>query len=322
MKIKLSFYLIICSLIITSCNNKQELTKVTTVLDWTVNTNQTGLYVAKEKGYFKEEGLDVDIQFPPEMGADAVIASGQADYGVSYQENITFARASQIPIVAIAAVIQHNTSGFAARSTTGISRPKHFEGKRYGGWGSPVEEATLKALMDKDNGDYSKVENISLGTMDFFSATEKSIDFSWIFEGWDGIASQVKGIDINYIPLVQYDKALDYYTPVLATSENKIKNNPDQVKAFLKAVSKGYEFSIKNPQEAANILLKYAPELDRELVIESQKYLADKYQAEASQWGHMKLSVWTNYKNWLLDRNLLSKDIDESQAFTNEYLPR
>jgi len=300
---------------------EQEITEITAVLDWTVNTNHTGLYVAQEKGFFAQEGLTVDIQFPPEMGADAVVASGKADFGISYQEGVTFSRAAGVPLVAIAAVIQHNTSGFAARTESGIETPADFEGKRYGGWGSPIETATLKALMDAVGKDSDTVENLSLGSMDFFAATEGSVDFAWIFYGWDGVAAKLKGIDLNYIPLADYDPALDYYTPVIATSEKKIAQNPQQVKAFLKAVSKGYQYAVENPEEAAEILLKAAPELDRELVIASQKYLADQYISDASRWGEMKLSTWKNYTNWLLERDLLDTEIDNSKAFTNEFLP-
>ena len=129
-----------------SKNEQTELQKVSVVLDWTPNTNHTGLYVAKEKGYFKEQGLDVEIILPGETGADQLVASGNAEFGVSYQESITQARIQGVPIVSIAAVIQHNTSGFASPVAKNIKSPKDFEGKTYGGWGSPVEKAVLDSL--------------------------------------------------------------------------------------------------------------------------------------------------------------------------------
>lgn len=109
-------------LLTTACSNnndsanskKKGLKHVTVVLDWTPNTNHTGLYVAKEKGYFKDEGLDVDIIQPGEAGADQLVAAGKAQFGISAQESITEARIQGVPIVSIAAIIQHNTSGFAS----------------------------------------------------------------------------------------------------------------------------------------------------------------------------------------------------------------
>ena len=123
------------------------LDKTTVVLDWTVNTNHTGLYVAQAQGWFKDVGLDVDIQPAPDSGAAGLLASGRADFAYSYQEEILQSRAGGLALTAVAAVIQNNTSGFASRKAAGIQRPKDFEGKRYGGWGSPLEEATLKTLM-------------------------------------------------------------------------------------------------------------------------------------------------------------------------------
>lgn len=98
----------------SSDKKQKSLQKVSVVLDWTPNTNHTGLYVAKEKGYFKQEGLDVNIVKPGETGADQLVASGKAEFGVGYQEGITQARIQGVPIVSIAAIIQHNTSGFAS----------------------------------------------------------------------------------------------------------------------------------------------------------------------------------------------------------------
>lgn len=300
----------------------KPLQKVTVVLDWTPNTNHSGLYVAKDKGYYKEQGLDVQIIQPGEGTSDQLVASDKAQFGVSYQESVTLGRLQNVPVVSIAAVIQHNTSGFASLKSKGIETPKDFEGKRYGGWGSPIEKATLKALMEKYGGDVEKVQILTSGATDFFASSKKDIDFAWIFEGWTGIEAKIKGIELNYIDIGKQNPALDYYTPVIITNEKNIKEDPKLVKKFMEATAKGYKDCIKNPNEAAAILLKNAPELNKQLVIESQKYLQDKYQAEASQWGIQKESVWQNYTNWLYDNKLIEKKIDVKKAFTNDFLPK
>ncbi|MHB9096133.1 MAG: ABC transporter substrate-binding protein, partial [Eubacteriales bacterium] len=197
-----------------------ELKKVAVMLDWTPNTNHTGLYVAKDKGFYKEQGLDVEIVQPgPGTTADQLVASGKADFGVSYQEGVTLARASGIPLVSIAAVIQHNTSAFASLKEANIRSVKDFEGKRYGGWGSPIEEAVLKAVMAKAGGNYAKTKNITLGATDFFKSIGRDADFEWIFYGWDGIEAKRRGISLNLIMVKELDPALDYYTPVIVTNE-------------------------------------------------------------------------------------------------------
>lgn len=326
------FVLLLAVLVITGCSGKKETTnaakgqtnklkKVTVVLDWTPNTNHTGLYVAKEKGFFKEQGLEVDIIQPGEAGADQLVASGKAEFGVGYQEAITQARIQGVPLVSIAAIIQHNTSGFASPVEKNIQSPKDFEGKTYGGWGAPVEKSVIDSLMQKDNADVEKVNILSIGDTDFFTAIKRDIDFAWIYYGWTGVEAELRNQKINMIYLTDYSEKLDYYTPVLETNEKMIEDNPEAVRAFVKAASQGYEFAIKNPDEAADILLKAAPDLDEKLVKASQKWLAPKYQDDASQWGLQKQSVWENYAAWMYEHKLLDKKLDAEKAFTNEFLP-
>lgn len=302
--------------------DKKELEKVTVVLDWTPNTNHTGLYVARDKGYFEDEGLDVEIIMPGEAGADQLTASGKADFGVSYQESITQARVQGVPLVSIAAVIQHNTSGFASPVEKNIKSPKDFSGKTYGGWGSPVEKSVLDSLMKIENADVEKVSIVNMGDADFFTAVKRDIDFAWIYYGWTGVEAELRGEKINMVYLTDYSEKLDYYTPVLATSEKMIASHPETVKAFVKAASKGYGYTIENPNEAAEILLKAAPDLDEELVQKSQEWLAPKYQDDAARWGEQKLDVWKNYADWMFENGLLDKELEHEKAFTNEFLPK
>jgi len=147
---------------------KEPLQKVTVLLDWFPNTNHTGLYIARDQGYYKAEGLEVEIIQPAEGGTAQLISAGQGDFGVSYQEEVNIARSQNIPVVALAAVIQHNTSGFASPADRNIKTPKDFEGKTYGGWGSPAETAVMKAVMDKYQGDIGKVNMLNIGDADVF----------------------------------------------------------------------------------------------------------------------------------------------------------
>ncbi len=170
--------------VLAGCQTQPEKTVV--ALDWTPNTNHTGLYVALDKGYFSDEGLDVEIIQPATGTAEQLVASGQAQFGVSSQEAVTMARLEEIPVVSIAAIIQNNTSGFASLKEKGIETPKDFEGMRYGGWGSPIEEATIRALMARHGGDYGKVEILTTGAVDFLTTSEYHADFRGYFT--DGTA--------------------------------------------------------------------------------------------------------------------------------------
>ena len=316
--------------LVTGCSDKSskkesdsDLQKITLVLDWTPNTNHTGLYVALDKGYYEEQGLDVEIVQPSNGSAPTIVATGKADFGVAYQEDITYAKTSEdpLPIKAIATIIQHNTSGFASPASKNIKTVKDFENKTYGGWGSESEKATLDAIMSNNDANYESVKIVDIGEDDFFTATKGDIDIANIFEGWTGIEAKLRGEEINYIATKDLDERLDYYTPLLITNESIITENPDLAKKFLQATSKGYEYCVESPEESAKILLKYAPEINEDLAIESQKYLADKYIDDASRWGEMKDSVWDNYTNFMKEYKLINKDMKASDAYTNEFLP-
>ncbi|MNO89503.1 putative thiamine biosynthesis protein [compost metagenome] len=300
----------------------KKLQDIKVVLDWTPNTNHTGLYVAQDQGYYEEVGLNVEIVQPGDSGADMMVASGSVPFGISYQESVTQARTQDVPLVSIAAVIQHNTSGFAAPVDRNIKSPKDFEGKSYGGWGSPVEEAVMKSIMENEQGDVKQVKMINMGDADYFTAVKRDIDFAWIFYAWTGIEAELRNEALDMLYVKDYAAELDYYTPVIVTNEQQIKDDPELVKAFLKATAKGYQLAIDNPEGAANILSKAVPELDKDLVLASQKWLSPRYTDDAPRWGEQKAEVWQGYSDWMLNHNLLDKAIVIEDAYTNAFLPQ
>ncbi|HBG22416.1 MAG TPA: ABC transporter substrate-binding protein [Peptococcaceae bacterium] len=312
-------------LLLGGCEQQQKSSEqaqnVTVVLDWTPNTNHTGIYVAQKMGYYEEEGLEVEITQPGEGTATQLIAADQGDFGFSYQEDMTIARTKGLPVKALAAVIQHNTSGFASPEEKGIETPQDFEGKKYGGWGSPAEEAMLKALMQQVGADFDTVEMINIGAANFFSSVEKDVDFTWIYWGWTGVESEIRDVPLNFVQLRDYHDALDFYSPILIASEQTIEEKPEVVEKFMKATARGYEYCIDNPEQAGEILCESVPELNKDLVIKSQEYLADEYQSDASRWGEMSEERWEKYANWMYSQELIETPLEANDAFTNDFLP-
>lgn len=303
----------------------KEPEEITFVLDWTPNTNHTGLYVAQEKGYFEEAGLDVKIVQPPEDGAVVLVASGKAEFGVSFQDSLAPALAGDdaLPVTAVASIIQHNTSGIISRKGEGMDRPKGMEGHSYATWNGGIELATLKHVIEADGGNFDNVELIPSTITDEVSALRtNSVDSIWIFYAWAGVKTELEGLETDYFAFSDIDPVFDYYTPVIISGNKFLEENPDTTKAFLSAVSKGYEFAIENPEEAADILVNAAPELDKELVLASQQYLADQYQAEAEYWGYMDPERWNGFYNWVNENGLTESEVPLDTGFTNEYLPQ
>ena len=303
---------------------ENEKEKITFVLDWTPNTNHTGLYVAQEKGYFEDEGLEVEIVQPPEDGADALVASGKAQFGISFQDTMAPGVVGEdaLPTTAVAAVVQHNTSGIISRKGEGMDTPKGLEGKKYATWDAPIEKAMMENVVEADGGDFSKVELIPSTVTDEVSALEsKSVDAIWIFYAWAGVATEVAGLETDYFAFKDINPAFDYYTPVIIGNNEFLEKEPETAKKFLSTVKKGYEDAIEDPDGAAEILCEAAPELDQELVKASQEYLKDQYIADADRWGYIDPDRWNLFYNWLNENGLTENEIPENTGFSNEYLP-
>jgi len=311
---------------IPACGKKEDddkKDKITVVLDWTPNTNHTGLYVAVANGYFEEAGLEVQIQEPPEDGATVLVASGKAQFGFDFQEYLApaYKPGEEMGITAVASIIQHNTSGLLSLKDKGIESPADLEGHSYASWDLEIEKAILKYLMNKSNGNYDKLEIIPNTITDVPTALKTNqTDTVWVYYAWEGIAAKVQGIDTNFIDFGELDKNLDFYSPVLIANNDYLKNNSDNAKAFMAALKKGYEYSIENPEKAADILCREVPELDKEIVKESQEWLTDKYQADAPYWGYIDASRWNGFYKWLYDSKVIDYKIADGTGFSNDYI--
>lgn len=303
-------------------NDSSVKEKVSFMLDWIPNTNHTGIFVAKEKGFYDELNIDIEIINPPEESVTALVAAGKADFGVSFQDSIAMALNENdvFPIVAVAGLVQHNTSGLISLKEKNINSFKDLEGKTYATWGNTIEQATIKQVMENEGGDFNKVNLYHSTVTDAVSAIQTNVDSVWVFEGWDAMMAKVANVDYNFLRFSDVEPALDFYTPVLVSNEKFLEENTDLAKRFLEATKKGYEYAIENPEEAAKILHKYSPEYDLNMLIESQKFLSKEYKDEVERWGYIDENRWNNFFKWAYEKGLIEKNI-EGKGFSNEYLP-
>ena len=325
MKIRnvLYFLLLLALLTAAGCQsdapNQESEQTLTVALDWTPNINHSGLYAAAALGFFEEQGLTVNIVEPGETLAPQLVAVGQVEFGLSYQEEVTFARDKGVPVISLAAVIQHNTSCFASPAAKGIESVADFAGKVYGGWGGAVEEGMIDYLMKRE-GRPGSVQNVVIGEADFFAACDSQVDFSWIYYGVTGIEAGLRGYPLNIIMLKEIDPAFDLYTPVIIAEESWLKNNQDIARRFIAALSAGYQYADTHPAETADILLAATDGLDEALVKAGQEWLAGQYQGDAPYWGYQSAAVWQGFADWLIACGLLKPGFRAETAFTNEYL--
>lgn len=300
-----------------------DTTKLTFVLDYTPNTNHTGIYAAIAKGYYAEEGLDVEVVQPPEDGADALVGAGKAQVGMSYQDVMANYLGSDdpLPVTAVAATIQHNTSGIISRQGDGITRPKGMEGKRYATWDQDVEKAIIKSVVTTDGGDFSKVQLIPASSSDEVTGLKANeFDCVWCYEAWAVQNAKVQDFAYDYFSFRDIDSVFDYYTPVIIANNDFLKDQPDVAKAFLRATKKGFEYAEQNAGAAAQILVDAAPEVDPALAKMSQEFLADQYTAEASSWGVIDSERWAKFYAWMNENSLTPVKLDEAAGFTMDYL--
>lgn len=306
----------------------KPLTDITFCLDWTPNTNHTGVYAAQALGYYEEAGLNVQIVQPPESSSALMCAAGQAQFAVEAQDTMAASLDLDEPlgITAVAAILQHNTSGILSLADSGIDSPKGLEGKVYSTWQSPIELAMIRYVMEQEGGDFDQVTLIPNDITDEPAAlAAHQTDAVWVFYGWSGINAEIEDVDTTYWSFSEISPELDYYTPVIIANNDFLEENPDTAKAFMEATAKGYAYAVENPKEAADLLIagdttgSLAGSAD--LVYASQEWISSQYLAENTPWGQIDPERWNSFYQWLSDHSLTAHDLTGT-GFTNEYLPQ
>ena len=306
-------------------NKEAELKKIDFILDWTPNTNHTGLYVAKEKGYFKEAGVDVDLKLPPEESSSDLVINGKAPFAVYFQDYMAKKLEKGAGITAVAAIVEHNTSGIISRKSDNVASPKDLVGKKYGTWNDPTELAMLKTLVESQGGDFEKVEKVPNNDSNSITPIANGVfDTAWIYYGWDGILAKSQGVEANFMYLKDYVKEFDYYSPVIIANNDYLKDNKEEARKVIQAIKKGYQYAMEHPEEAADILIKNAPELQekRDFVIESQKYLSKEYASDKEKWGQFDAARWNAFYKWDKENGILAKSqgVDANFMYLKDYV--
>ena len=310
-------------------HGSQKLTKMQLALDWTPNTNHTGIYVALKNGWYADQGIDLTLlPYSSSVSPDVLVSSGKAEVGISSTESIVADAAVKQPVVSIAAIMQHNTSALVTLKSSGITRPSQLDGKIYGGFGAPYENAVVGEIIKHDGGQ-GKFKNVTLDVDAMQALQSKRVDFAWVFEGWEVIQAQRQGTQLNVFPITDYGVA-DYYTPNIISSPNEIQQKPDLLRRFMAATEKGYDYARTHVQEAAQDLISVAPKgtfPDTGLVLESQQYLSPRYVDNGRKWGLQDAASWHGYPEFILSSGGVQdasgktvKSLNFDAMYTNKFL--
>ncbi len=316
----------------TSSSYQGAAAMVKLALDWTPNTNHTGIYVAMEKGWYRQQGIDLTLlPYSSSVAPEELVGTGQADFGISFAEGVTSARAAGLPVVSIAAILQHNTSALVSLKSSGLDTVAKLAGKRYAGFGAPYEQPVISQVLSCGGASSSNFQNVTTTLDPIVALRSGQFDFAWVFMGWEGVEAQEQGIALNVFPLLDYCMP-DYYSPVIITNQQLINQHPDVITRFMKATAEGYDYAIQHPRDAANLLIEGAPAgsfNDKQLVYDSQNYLSPRYSADTSCWGSQTLEKWTDYPAFMYSHHALfdannqplATPPDYAAAFTDRFLP-
>lgn len=310
--------------------NKPTSVSVKLAMDWTPNTDHTGIYVAQAKGWYKDQGIDLTIlPYSSDVSSSVLTTSGKADVGITSIEDVVGETAKNNPVISIGAVLQHNTSGFIVLTDSGITRPKELDGKIYGGYGSPFENAVVTEIIKKDGG-RGNFKNITLDVKAMQALESKRIDFVWVLEGWEVIQAKLDGFSVNFFPLTRYGIP-DSPTLAFVATPKEIQEKPQILKKFMTATARGFEYARLFPKESAQILIDNTPKdtfPDVKLVFESQDFLSVKYADSGQKWGVQDSKAWHAYPQFMLDSKAITgadgkvvKTLDFDALFTNQFLP-
>ena len=301
-------------------------------LDWTPNTDHTGFFVAQAKGWYRDAGVDLQVLPYNNTVPETLMASGQADCGISFQDSMTFAVAAGVKITSVMAILQHTASAIAVLADSGITRPRQLDGRTYAGFGYPNEVPTLKSVIQADGGT-GTFKVVTADSTAYEAIYSHKADFTIPFTAWEGVEATERGIALRYFRFEDYGLP-DFYQVVLACSNDWLAAHPDLAKRFVGATARGFAYAAANPDDAAAILIAQNPgvfDANPKLPLDSARFLAagGYYVDSTGAVGRQTLVQWTAYSKFLFDQGLLtdadgkplSAPPDYASLFTNEFLP-
>ncbi|MFK7832345.1 MAG: ABC transporter substrate-binding protein [Winogradskyella sp.] len=298
---------------------------LTLALDWTPNINHIGFFVAKEKNFYQENGLNLNIIDPTEDNYKVTPAKkvelGLADFALCPTESILSYRTKTTPfnLIAIAAILKDDLSAIVVKNNGKIKSPKDLDGKSYSSYQAKYEDAIVKQMIKNDGGkgDLTIAYPNKLGIWD--TVLNDAFDATWIFLNWEAI--EAEGLDHS----VSYFKMKDYhipysYSPVIAANENKIQQNASDYTKFLSATKAGYLFCQEHEEEAITLFKKYVPEKDAHINLnKALKASLDAF-GNNENWGKLETSVISEFLDWIYAKDLETQKIMVQDIATNQLM--
>lgn len=301
----------------------QAADKVKLRLDWVFGAEHAPIFLAKEKGFFKEEGIDVEL-LPGEGSSVTVklVGNRDTDFGYASADQALIAAARGLPVVSVAVILQQNPTALVFRKAQNIKDPKtDLYGKVIGVQLKSVTGRQWEALKRILKLDPAKLKEVPADGAIVPLIASGRIDVGVAFYFNDGLKLRASGEDVAWIPLENL--GLKMYSTSLLTNAELIKENPDLVRRFTRAFIRGWEYSAKNPAEAMKAFLAANPGTDvkyAELKLPEVLRLTHSPDADKNGIGHSTHAGWTKLQDELVAMDLMKTKVDVDTVFTNKFL--
>ena len=301
-------------------NGSGELTKISLPMGYIANIQFAPLYVAIEKGYFREAGIDLELDYKFETDGVALVGAGDLPFAVVSGEQVLLARAQGLPVTYVAAWYQEYPVSVVAKSDLQVLIPQDLKGKKIGLPGLfGANYVGLRALLFEAKMSESDVtlDAIGFNQVELMATGEQDVVVGYTAN--EPIQLRARDIPVTEIRVADY---VQLASNGILASEKVISENPDLVRAFVGAFLKGLADTIANPQEAFDLSKAYIPNfagLDADVQNEVLATSIEQWKAE--RLGYSDPQAWENMQSVLLDMGLITEEFDLSKAFTNEFIP-
>lgn len=311
--------LFILSIFVIGCGNENELSLA---LDWYPNSNHAGIYSAIDEGFFDEEGIKLSVYTPSDPTAIiSSVASGRDDFGLSYHPDILQAQSAGLEIVSVLSISQHPLNSIMTLKKSSIKNPSDLRGKVIGYPGIPSNKAMLETVLSSQNININDVETVDVGFELVKALVSGSVD-AIIGAYWthESIVMELQGYEIEIMRLEEWGVP-DYYELILITNKSFLEENKSDVEKVVNSFKKGYEFSIKNPQESITSLISIAGEeiVEEDVERAGVELLIPMWQSNNLPFGHQDISKWEETYEWMYQNNFLEKELIIENLFIDEF---
>ncbi len=332
MKRLLSLILALSLLLLCGCgaagtneseDTAEDLKDLDVVLDWYPNALHAFLYVAIDKGYYEEEGLKVNIRFPSNANdAISLVAAGQADIGLYYQQDVIQARAGQnVPVKSIGAVVQGPLNIVLSLEEKNITKPEDLVGKTIGYAGTELSEALVRSIMEYAGADYSDVTMVDVGFDLMSSMTTGNVDATiGCLVNHEVPQMEEEGFQVNWFDLDDYGVPT-YYEGIFLANDEMIANDSDTLAAFLRASARGFADMKADPEAALATLLANQNEenfpLSETVERKSMETLLPLMETAEAAFLSQSDACWQENIDWMLSQGLIEKAVSLDDVRVN-----